>query len=308
MGKQSRSDDSNVDRSFNKRKTQAMKAKQQQRYRCRICSKRHPLKMCKRFMNMNIVDRIQAVRQHNYCFNCLAHEHSHGSCFSKGGCKTCKKQHHSLLHVNQRLKKDIQDATSPKNAKPPSVEAAVDKPSTSRPSTPSTLTSKTNEPTLVGFMRAHVVVLLPTAVVKIIAPKGAATARCLLDSGVPLSRISHRLVEAWGITSLSLLDETICSLQLHSRHDEEVSLSATFRVTNRIALSTPSENIPSSLKQSYQNLQLADPEFFNRSSIDIVLGMDYWQKFTIPGDICKHGLPTAMNTIFGYAICGSYNR
>lgn len=76
-------------------------------YPCRLCNTPHPLRKCRKFLAMNISDRINAVRDNSYCQNCLAHDHSNGKCFSKYGCKHCKRFHHTLLHLNPRLAKDL---------------------------------------------------------------------------------------------------------------------------------------------------------------------------------------------------------
>ncbi|XP_075151029.1 uncharacterized protein LOC142225137 [Haematobia irritans] len=74
-----------------------------QSYICRLCRQSHPLRKCKRFLDMNILKRQEIVRKYGYCTNCLAHEHSGNTCFTTTGCRYCKKAHHSLLHTHARL-------------------------------------------------------------------------------------------------------------------------------------------------------------------------------------------------------------
>ncbi|XP_036340590.1 1-phosphatidylinositol 4,5-bisphosphate phosphodiesterase classes I and II-like, partial [Rhagoletis pomonella] len=40
-------------------------------YQCQICCQFHPLQACASFRNMDVPERIEAVRNHKYCMNCL---------------------------------------------------------------------------------------------------------------------------------------------------------------------------------------------------------------------------------------------
>lgn len=79
---------------------------------CRICNRPHPLRTCRKFLSMNVTDRIRAVRSNKYCGNCLAHDHSQGTCFTKHGCRKCNKFHHTLLHLHPRLNNDPAPSSS----------------------------------------------------------------------------------------------------------------------------------------------------------------------------------------------------
>ncbi|XP_070141631.1 uncharacterized protein [Drosophila kikkawai] len=67
-------------------------------YRCRICNGFHPLRKCQQFLKLSAHKRLRAVLDNRYCSNCLAHEHSEGTCRSGDQCKTCNQHHHTLLH------------------------------------------------------------------------------------------------------------------------------------------------------------------------------------------------------------------
>ncbi|KAH8326893.1 hypothetical protein KR074_007797, partial [Drosophila pseudoananassae] len=69
-----------------------------QSYRCRVCNGIHPLKKCRHFLHLSAEKRLRAVLVSRYCWSCLAHEHSDGSCRRGDGCKTCGQDHHTLLH------------------------------------------------------------------------------------------------------------------------------------------------------------------------------------------------------------------
>lgn len=268
---------------------------------CRICNRPHPLKTCRKFLSMNVADRIRAVRTNKYCGNCLAHDHSKGTCFTKHGCRTCKKFHHTLLHMHPRLDNDTVVSSSSTSSRsrslsPPttSKRTASGKPSSKPVSKVTSLTS---------ILRPNNAILLPTVLVKI--NNKTSHARCLLDSGSPISRISKRFTTKQGLTTLTVQDETLCHLILKSRFDSNSKIEGTFRVDNRLTLQTPAKSLPESFKKSFRDIFLADSKFFESSGIDVIIGVDLYPKVICEGVISKSGMPTAQSTIFGWAIYGS---
>ncbi|XP_065370016.1 uncharacterized protein LOC135962172 [Calliphora vicina] len=281
---------------------------------CRICKRPHPLRTCRTFLSMNINDRIHAVRKHKYCSNCLAHDHSHGICFSKRGCKHCHKFHHTLLHVNPRLIKDLltRRSSSRSPSPQPSTSRKSNSSSRSKASLPSTsksnsssrskasLPSTSKATSLTSILRQNTIVLLPTVLVKV----SSNHTRCLLDSGSTVSRVSKRFVDKLNLTAFSLREETFCPIVLKSRFDPSSKIEGTFRVDNRITLRTPSESLPEHYKTHFRDMFLADSKFYESSSIDIVIGADLYPKIILEGVFSKPGLPSAQSTIFGWTIYG----
>lgn len=289
---------------------------------CRICKRPHPLRFCRKFLGMNVTDRIRVVRDSKYCSNCLAHDHSQGTCFTKHGCRTCQKFHHSLLHINPRiLKKSSQSSAqfrSNSSSSIPTTARSESPPSTSKnsralspPSTSKKACTKANSPTpaasklssLTAILRQNTVILLPTVLVKLGSKNSHA--RCLLDSGSAMSRISKRLVEKLDLTTLTMCDETICPLVIKSRFDSNSKIEGTFRVDNRLTLKTPIESLDETFKKNFKDLFLADSKFYESAGIDIVIGVDLYPKVICEGVISKIGLPTAQSTIFGWTIYGA---
>ncbi|XP_065370928.1 uncharacterized protein LOC135963082 [Calliphora vicina] len=272
-------------------------------YPCRICKRPHPLRTCRKFLAMSISDRLRAVRVNKYCVNCLAHDHSQGRCFSKHGCKHCRKFHHTLLHVNPRLVKDLLPSRSRSRSKTPNPEpsnSSSRKESLSLNSENGPSTSKSA--TLTAIIRQNTLILLPTILAKI----GSTTshARCLLDSGSPISRVSKRLVDKLELTAYSLQGETICPITLKSRYDSNSKIEGTFRVDNRITTHTPTQSLPESYKKNFRDLFLADSKFYESASIDIIIGVDIYPKVICQGVFSRVGFPTAQSTIFGWTIYG----
>ncbi|XP_065364585.1 uncharacterized protein LOC135961628 [Calliphora vicina] len=269
---------------------------------CRICKRPHPLRTCRKFLAMNINDRIRAVREHRYCSNCLAHDHSHGTCFSGLGCKHCHKFHHTLLHVNPRLVKDLLPRRSRSRSRSPSPQrpSTSKKNRSSRPKEEDSLPSTSKSASLTSILRQNTLVLLPTVLVKV----SSTHARCLLDSASTVSRVSKKFVDKLDLTAFTLREETICPITLKSRFDSSSKIEGTFRVDNRIALRTPSESLPENYKNHFRDMFLADSKFNESGSIDIIIGADLYPKVIREGFFSKTGFPTAQSTIFGWTIYG----
>lgn len=205
-------------------------------YICRLCRQQHALRKCERFLDMNTTKRREIVQTYGYCQNCLAHSHSQGNCFTKTGCKYCHHQHHSLLHIHPILEEGIRTRQSPVGSNriySRNQSQRHDSPSrdlNTRKRT-SLATSDTITASLTAILKGNTATLLPTVVVQIDSPKGKQNLRCLLDSGARYSSISSKTVSKLGLTTLTLKDETICPLTLHSVYDTDIMIESTLRMT-----------------------------------------------------------------------------
>ena len=66
---------------------------------CGICGKAHPTVKCFLLTKALISERKERVKRAGLCFRCLGSDsHVTRKCKSKNVCKTCKRNHHSLLH------------------------------------------------------------------------------------------------------------------------------------------------------------------------------------------------------------------
>ena len=270
------------------------------RFLCRLCVRPHPLRVCRKFLAMNMKERLDAVKTHKYCQNCLAHDHSKGTCISKRGCRHCSKFHHTLLHINPRLLKDFGISPTRSNSRSRSPSP---RPSTSQAARKKLAAPTTSATTLTSLLRQNSVILLPTVLVKIGSTN--THARCLLDSGSTVSRISKRIVKTLRLTTLTMENETVCPATLKSKFDSESKIEGIFRVDNRISSKTPINSLPVNFKQHFRDLFLADPKFFESAGIDVIIGVDLYPKVMREGVFTKTGLPTAQSTIFGWTIYGA---
>ena len=264
------------------------------KYKCRVCSKYHPLRLCHKFQAMTVAERQRCVREKNYCINCFAHDHQVRQCRSKVRCKHCTKSHHSMLHVTLR-----RDSLISRRLERPAVQA----PSAQKPSP----TVSPDPVDLTPHIRISESILLPTMCCILRLPEGSAlTLRCLLNTGCPHSQVVTELVEEKGIEKHSMDDSSSCWLTLESVYDDSVVVEHLFRVAD-FDVVTPKISLPSSSASLFRNIALADAKFYKSDTIDVIIGMDLYNKIIIPGCIKKPGLPDAINSVFGYVITGTYS-
>ena len=65
---------------------------------CAHCDGTHWTPRCTEFQKLTPRDRHASIKEKNHCFNCLGVGHTRGQCPSKGRCRECQGQHHTMLH------------------------------------------------------------------------------------------------------------------------------------------------------------------------------------------------------------------
>lgn len=247
-------------------------------FQCHLCPRKHALRFCKKFLNMNTEDRMRTVILNKNCFNCLAHKHSGTSCRSETSCRYCNEKHHTLLHTHERLRRNHSEVQMPKKEAPP---------------------------TLTSILSQHTVNLLPTAIIKIEVQGTLHYARALLDPCATVSRISSALVKHHSIPTTSIGADKVCSVSIRSRFDLTVNFGAILRMDNKISMQTPSRSLNEKIKDKFSNLILGDTKFYQKAPISIVLGADLYPKVLKSGVLPSNGgLPIAQDTVFGWILSG----
>lgn len=79
--------------------------------RCSLCESNHLLYQCKKFLRLNIHDRIKFVKNTSLCNNCLGNHKSNECKF--GNCKKCRKRHNTLLHIERPRNSDKTNVKDP---------------------------------------------------------------------------------------------------------------------------------------------------------------------------------------------------
>jgi len=68
---------------------------------CGLCSKKnHPVRICPRFLQMTVDDRLAYIQRKQFCSNCFASSHQNRDCTSAHNFLTCQDRHHTLLYRN----------------------------------------------------------------------------------------------------------------------------------------------------------------------------------------------------------------
>ncbi|KPJ16510.1 hypothetical protein RR48_08101 [Papilio machaon] len=248
---------------------------------CSICKNDHRVYLCPTFLEMSLKERQDKTDKLKLCANCLREGHNVNRCRLKGCCRSCKGKHNSLLHIEQ----ENVLTSAP-------VSLAV---------------SSTKQ------------VLLCTAVVDIVNPQNnvCKPARILLDTGSQSCFITNALknkldlsinkinsVNVSGINNIGFNISERCHIQLNSRVSSFTTELDCLVVPN-ITGTVPSKEIKLHNLKLPLNITLADPEFYEPSEIDILIGADvFWD--IIGSQQIKLGpcLPTLQDSKLGWLISG----
>ncbi|UYV70987.1 hypothetical protein LAZ67_8001338 [Cordylochernes scorpioides] len=266
---------------------------------CILCkSKHHPLYMCNLFCKMPLKEKLNVVKGHKLCFNCLRKGHFSWNCRLNQRCKVCKGKHHTMIHYD---KPSTEGASAQvENTTPKEHESAINLTNTQQ--------ANCND--------SHV--LLATARIKIKNGLGKlCTCRALLDSGSQVTMITKGCCERLGLVqrksdrmiigvgntpvqhSSSTVSVTFCPLN----NSEEFSVEAV--VTGVLTSKIPNFRLKDPNWPTLKSLKLADPEFYIQAPIDMILGADIYTELMLNGSISLgEGLPMAINTRLGWVLLG----
>lgn len=253
---------------------------------CTYCKEQHFIFSCPQFNQLGVTERHAFVTEKRLCKQCLG-SHATEKCTSKFKCRTCQSAvHNSLLHLESTEKVS--------HAEPPPV-------CTLSHGKPPVSTKQT---------------LLATAMVTIHDSVGQPIpARALLDGGSMLSFITERMADVIGVkrqannTWISGIGGTRkakgkVTLRLSSPRDPSFSLNADFLILPEICNPLPSRPISDHVKNTVQNLELADPTFHVPGEINLLIGADLGQVLSDRQPLLHLGKLTAQHTEFGYVISG----
>lgn len=260
----------------------------QTNYVCTFCSKTgHYISTCQNFIVLPVDQRIDEVNKLNICFNCFSKDHNVLNCSSRYSCRFCKQRHHSLLH-QQTL-----EIT-------PSTSTAFSHPAIQ------TITTTTN-------------VILATAVI-LVRDKydNYQVGRALLDSGSQVNFITDTFCSNLGIKRFRYYSEILgigslmykvnfkTQTTIKSRvNDFEMPLP--FLVSKNLTGYHPDENINIDDFDLPANITLADPAFYLRHGIDLLIGAEAFYSLLSVGQIrLGENLPTVQKTVLGWVVSGKY--
>ncbi|XP_071580935.1 uncharacterized protein [Temnothorax nylanderi] len=253
---------------------------------CPICKNEHFAFKCKSFLDMSPQQRVEAVRKHSLCFNCLASSHIKQDCKS-GNCRICHKRHHTLLHLkstvdtNQSNQQASQGTASSSESTALNIVQEVSTQAEKACSLHVNSESKTEQ------------VLLASAIVIIYDSCGReCVARALLDGCSQFSFMTERLrqrlqlkgkrehFKVTGINCTKTATHTSVNATIKSR-TSDFKVSSEFLVTDKITGDLPQQALNMAVMQIPSYVKLADPHFHVPNKIDILIGADmFWDLLT----------------------------
>jgi hypothetical protein len=276
---------------------------------CANCGKKHHISSCYLFKRKSVDERLEIVKDKGLCFNCLSPTTSYhyGINCKRPGCSVegCKRKHHGLLHRSSPSK--VQDPQAGNH------EAKKD-------ITSDEITSHTGIAN--GYLSTSIdkqVMLLPTAMMKLVSRDVTLPVRVLVDSGSDQSYIRKEIVDALCLcTNDPAKTVTIlmhggqsrttrvkrANFQLSTRNQRT---NVTLNAWSVPTVCSPPEPAVVNLKQypHLKGLALVDTDPRSGVTIDILIGADQWSQIMKSG--IKRGSPAspmAMNSVFGWLLSG----
>lgn len=267
---------------------------------CAICSAAHAVIKCPQFQSLTVPERRDMVKSRRLCFLCLKTGHISAAC-KQAPCTTCAGKHNTMLHMGDYA------ANVHANAAASAVGAAVG-------------TVAGGVQSNFGSGRQQNQVLLSTAYVKINGEPGRV--RVLMDNGSQVTLIRESCVQRFGLrrtrvsVSVGGLGDSVAGtskwmveLQLRSCVDESQVFNVMALVLCKLTNHLPGSRVTIAHRPNFEDLQLADPTYYEPGDVEMILGAD------ICGIMMRDGLrmgsiergremPTAQNTALGWVLTG----
>ncbi|XP_011879230.1 PREDICTED: uncharacterized protein LOC105568293, partial [Vollenhovia emeryi] len=164
-------------------------------------------------------------------------------------------------------------------------------------------------------------VLMATAVVNAIAPNGTIVPlRVLLDSASEAHFITHAACNRLGVkrdrtneivTGLSGSKNVVsqyCEIVVQSRYSDTRVIVRSLIVPN-ITKQLPSVEVDRNSFEIPSNVKLADPEFYKRGAIDMLIGSELFYEWMELGKIeLGDNRPVMQNTKLGWIVAGTFSH
>jgi hypothetical protein len=281
---------------------------------CGYCkSNEHVIHQCNNFKALDIPQRLQYVKDKRLCFNCLR-AHKLANCSSSYTCRVCHKRHNTLLHFEA-------SRTTNSGVLSPNATAFVPASGAATGSTDLPQQLITNVSSCVSSQPAASEVLLCTAIVKVLdSTNQYQHCRVLLDPGSQASFLTEACFNRLGLARNKARVQISClgSSSAHTNGVTTLKFSPYFKesptfvtsafIINKIIGDIPHFSLPSGTAIPFRDLKLADPNFFQSSPIDILLGVSIALPM-LKGDIIKatEGYPFAVRSELGWIVSGNVN-
>lgn len=272
---------------------------------CAHCGQNHMIFRCVQFRELTPAQRVSRADHLKLCHNCLKQNHSSSDCQSEFRCFTCNQRHHALLHLDSKGSPATRSIPAHSSSAEPTAVGTH------------TLHAKTSLSSS-GNNTKNYMVLLGTAIVNVIDSFGNPQAcRVLIDSGAQSNFITLNCLERlglsrqkcpfniFGLAGSSVKNFGMTSCTIKPRHCDNPTFKIDAIILQRITSDLPTVEISKDVSMHYKNLLLADPYFYKKSSVDIILAGDIFPDIYDGNKIIvSPSLPTALSSVFGFVLCG----
>lgn len=273
---------------------------------------------------MTVSERRETIKEKGFCFNCLCTAHTRNWCPSRHKCMVCKRQHHTLVHVDDDTNATNRDhnsrhqVPSGSHTRRSSINSNCESSDRRRSHLQSPNHRQRSIATSIHAQprsnvserlsrRSRTHVFLPTALARVLTSQGPEKTRLLLNSGGAQTVILRDLVNRLHLKTTRREGNEYCTVNLQSYHDPSAKIQVIGLVKSNVNINFPKETTERKLQSIYEHLSdLADPHFFNPSKVQIILANDQLPRILRAGLIqTSSSMPMAQSTIFGWVISGA---
>lgn len=283
---------------------------------CVVCQGKHRIFDCKVFNSLSTDEKWAQTAKLKLCYNCLRPDHDAARC-RLGGCRVCKRRHNTVLHKHTT---DTSKPLGTNHNRAPVANTSTHLVSNDVSSVNEGSENLTSTPPNVMSAMSSSEVLLSTAIIEILNPQTnkVEIVRALLDSGSQSSFMTNSLklrlqltcrpssttnVLGIGDTSVNIVPER-CSAIIRSMQSTFVR-QHDFLVLPHITEKLPKKRIIIDHLNVPSYIKLADPSFYQPSSIDILLGADiFWELIGSEQRPLGNKLPVLHSSQLGWLIAG----
>ncbi|XP_055923745.1 uncharacterized protein LOC129954096 [Eupeodes corollae] len=287
-------------------KAQPVRSHQANVNRCPKCSGKHVLMFCSDFRKETPAQRMTFVTKAKLCKNCLKADHAQQQCRSDYTCLVCHQKHHTMLHNS------IQSQEPHVNINTNHLRTN----STCNPAHPANSRCENSDGESLVQLEP---VLLATAQVGVQSATGhKLKLRALLDIGSQATFISEYAVQqlhlqrTWlfmpvtGVGGTSVGKSTgLVDISVSSLRDPDFNINCRALILPHLGPLMPTLRLDTKQFGEFMDLELADPDFCEPGSIDVILGADVYGSL-LYGEILQSsaGAPVAQHTHLGWIIFG----
>ncbi|CAK1584058.1 unnamed protein product [Parnassius mnemosyne] len=279
---------------------------------CAHCNQNHMIYRCDQFRKLTVDKRIDRVNTLKLCHNCLKGNHDTSTCKSEMSCGVCASLHHYLLH-----REPVSDTLVPTSTRPLCSDSQVQQ------ALVSSQAMSDSERYTIDTLHSNNVhsgygVVLGTARVLVIDSSGQLQyCRAVIDSGAQSSFITTECAQRlglprkkcsfniYGLGGEAVKNHGMITCTLRSLHTDLPSFTLNMVVVTKVSADMPNVRFHSDVINKYKNFNLADPLFYKRSRIDILLGNDIVSELIKDKPyIISSDIPSVIDTAFGFVVSG----